>query len=89
MGLILFGLLAFIIFRGSLMMFMSLQGAVMFVFGALGLIYKLKDVGPVITAKMTIAPFMLPMAIFIPAIIGIIYQQQTSIAGAPPPPAKK
>lgn len=89
MGLILFGLLAFIIFRGSLMMYMSLQGAVMLVFGALGLIYKLKDVGPTITAKMTVAPFLLPMAIFIPAIIGIIYQQQTNPAGGAPPPGKK
>ncbi len=89
MGLILFGLLAFIIFRGSLMMYMSLQGSVMLVFGALGLIYKLKDVGPALTAKMTVAPFLLPMAIFIPAIVGIIYQQQTNPAGGPPPPAKK
>jgi hypothetical protein len=88
MGLILFGLLAFIIFRGSLMMYMSLQGAVMFVFGALGLIYKLKDVGPVITAKMNVAPFLLPMAIFIPAIVGIIYQQQTTAPAGGPPPKK-
>jgi hypothetical protein len=88
MGLILFGLLAFIIFRGSLMMYMSLQGAVMLVFGSLGLIYKLKDVGPAVTAKMTVAPFLLPMAIFIPAIVGIIYQQQTNPEAGPPPGKK-
>ena len=88
MGLILFGLLAFIVFRESLMMYMSLQGSVMLVFGILGLIYKLNDVGPVITNKATVTPFLLPLAIFIPAIIGIIYQQQTTPI-APPggPPA--
>jgi hypothetical protein len=86
MGLILFGLLAFIIFRESLMMYMSLQGSVMLVFGILGLIYKLNDVGRVITEKTSVAPFLLPMAIFIPAIVGIIFQQQTTAvpAGGPP-----
>jgi hypothetical protein len=89
MGLILFGLLAFIIFRGSLMMYMSLQGAVMLVFGVLGLIYKLNDVGPAITSKMTVAPFLLPMAIFIPAIVGIIFQQQMNPVMGPQPAPKK
>jgi hypothetical protein len=96
MGLILFGLLCFIIFRESLMMYMSLQGAVMVVFGALGLIYKMNEVGPVLTEKFNVTPFLLPMAIFIPAIVGIIYQQQTTMdlagvggASAPPPPPPK
>ncbi len=92
MGLILFGLLSFIIFRESLMTYMSLQGAVMIVFGSLGLIYKMNEVGPILTEKLNVTPFLLPMAIFIPAVVGIIYQQQTTAApegGPPPPPAKK
>jgi hypothetical protein len=74
-GLILFGLLSFIIFRGSVMMYMSLQGSVMLIFGILGLIYKYQDVAPQVTESMTLKPFLLPVAIFVPAVLGLIYQQ--------------
>ena len=74
-GIVLFGLLSFIIFRGSITMYMSLQGSVMLVFGILGMVYKYQEVAPKITHAMTIKPFLLPMAIIIPAIIGILYQQ--------------
>lgn len=80
-GLILFGLLSFIVFRGSVMMYTSLQGSVMLVFGILGLIYKYQSVGPVLTDKMTLKPFLLPLTIFLPCLLGIIYQQ-TQFAGA-------
>ena len=69
------GLLSFIIFRGSVMMYMSLQGAVMFIFGALALLLKYPDVGKQIADHMASKPFILPAAIFIPATIGLIYQQ--------------
>jgi hypothetical protein len=74
-GIVLFGLLSFILFRGSITMYMSLQGSVMLVFGILGMVYKYQEIAPKITHAMTIKPFLLPMAIFIPAIIGILYQQ--------------
>ena len=74
-GLVFFGMLSFILFRGSIMMYMSLQGAVMLVFGVLGLVYKYQDLAPQITNGMTARPIILPMAIFIPAILGLIYQQ--------------
>lgn len=81
-GIVLFGLLSFIIFRGSITMYMSLQGSVMLVFGILGMVYKYQEVAPKITHAMTIKPFLLPMSIIIPAIIGILYQQAHA-AGAP------
>ncbi|HMB95126.1 MAG TPA: hypothetical protein VKK61_03725 [Tepidisphaeraceae bacterium] len=74
MGLIAFGLLSFILFRVSVMMFTSLQGSVMLIFGILGLIYKYKDAAPKVTENMTIKPFLLPLAIFVPAILGLVYQ---------------
>ena len=74
-GLVLFGLLSFILFRGSVMMYMSLQGSVMLIFGILGLIYKYQDIAPKVTENMTLKPFLLPVAIFIPAVLGLIYQQ--------------
>jgi hypothetical protein len=74
-GLIFFGMLSFIIFRGSVMVYMSLQGSVMLVFGILGLIYKYQSLAPRITDGLTLKPFILPAAIFIPALFGLIYQQ--------------
>jgi hypothetical protein len=75
MGLIFFGMLSFLLFRGSVMMFTSLQGSVMLVFGLLGLIYKYQDMGPRLNASLSDKSFLLPLAIFVPATIGLIYQQ--------------
>jgi len=74
-GLVGFGMLSFILFRGSIMMFTSLQGAVMLVFGILGLVYKYQGLAPSITENIMFKPFILPAVIFIPAILGLIYQQ--------------
>jgi hypothetical protein len=81
-GLILFGLLSFILFRGSVTMYMSLQGAAMLIFGLLGMVDKYEQVAPKITSAMTMKPFLLPMAIIIPAIIGMLYQQSDGASAA-------
>lgn len=85
-GLILFGLLSFILFRGSVTMYMSLQGAAMLIFGVLGMLDKYDQIAPKLTSTMAMKPFLLPMAIIIPAIIGMLYQQSD---GGAPAPAKK
>jgi hypothetical protein len=85
MGLITCGLLCFIVFKGSVMTYTSLQGSVMLIFGLLGLVYNYKPVAEAITRGLTVKPFLLPLAIFIPTVLGLLYQQ-TSCS---PPPAKK
>jgi len=75
MGLIFFGMLSFIIFRGSVIMYTALQGGVMLIFGALGLIYKYPSMATAISDGMAAKPYFLPAAIFIPAIFGLVYQQ--------------
>ena len=89
MGLIFFGMLSFMIFRGSIMMFMSLQGSVMLVFGLLGLIYKYQELGPKVTEGLNSKAFILPMIIFIPATLGLIWQQTHYGAPAAPSAPKK
>jgi hypothetical protein len=89
MGLIGFGMLSFILFRGSLMMYTSLQGSVMLVFGLLGLIFKYQNLAPKIIASLTTQPIVLPLSIFIPTVLGLIYQQTqfgaaSAAAGGPP-----
>ena len=87
-GLVGFGLLSFILFKASVMMYTSLQGSVMLIFGILGLVYKYQDIAPKLTESMTLKPFLLPVSIFIPALLGLIYQQ-TQFAGAEGATAKK
>ena len=85
MGLIAFGMLSFILFRGSIMMYTSLQGSVMLVFGLLGLIFKYQSVSPKLLASLTSQPIVLPLSIFIPTVLGLIYQQTQFGAAAAPP----
>lgn len=88
-GLILFGMLSLIIFRGSLIVYTSLQGAVMLVFGILGLVYKYQSVAPDVTDWFAKRNFLLPMVVLIPMVIGLLFQQSMFPAGAAPAPAKK
>jgi hypothetical protein len=89
MGLIFFGMLSFLLFRGSIMMFTSLQGAVMLIFGLLGLIYKYQEFAPKVNDNLMQRQFLLPLFIFIPATLGLIYQQTQYPGGAPAAAAKK
>ena len=82
-GLVLFGLLSFIIFRGSVTMYMSLQGAAMLTLGAIGMLCKYDQIAPKLTHAMSLRPFLMPMAVIIPAIIGMLYQQSDGSAAMP------
>jgi hypothetical protein len=88
MGLIACGLFCFILFRGSVMAYMSLQGSIMLVFGILGLLYKYQDIGPKITNGLQAKTFILPMAVFIPTVIGLLYQQSSNKPAPAGPPKK-
>ena len=81
-GLITFGLLSFILFKTSVMMFTSLQGAVMLTFGVLGLVFKYQSIAPQVIQHLQVKPFLLPLAIFIPTMLGLIYQQHQASEAA-------
>jgi hypothetical protein len=81
-GMVGFGMLSFILFRGSVMMYTSLQGSVMLIFGVLGLIFKYQSIAPTLNENMTVKPFILPIAIFIPMLVGLVYQQSNGSPAA-------
>lgn len=85
-GLIFFGMLSMILFRGSVILYTSLQGSVMLVFGILALLYKYQSIVPDVTDVFAKRAFILPTVVLIPALVGLLYQQSMYPG---PVPAKK
>jgi hypothetical protein len=83
MGLIFFALLTFIVFRGCVMTYMALQGAAMLIFGLLALIFKYDGMPPRVHYCMHCKPFLLPLMIFIPTVLGVLFQNHQP-SGPPP-----
>ena len=73
-GAVFLGMLAFSVFKGSVILFTSLQGATMLLFGVLGLLYKYPDLGPALDRALGGWPYAFPLAVFIPAVLGLLYQ---------------
>lgn len=87
-GLVACGLLCFILFRGCVMMYTSMQGAAMLFFGLLSLVFKYRDSVPKITSALAVRPFFVPMILFIATVVGMLYQQN-SLKPKPAAPVKK
>ena len=97
-GLVFFGLLSMILFRGCIMTFTSGQGAVMVVLGVLSLVFKYDEIAPSLANHLEVRPFVLPLTIFVPTLLGFVYQQTmfpkpkpAGVGGTPPaggPPKK-
>jgi hypothetical protein len=88
-GLVGFGLFSFILFRASIIMYTSLQGATMVVMGLLGLTFKYPELAQKVTSSLATQPLMFPIAVGVPVLLGLIYQQTHSTGESSPAPAKK
>ena len=88
-GLVLLGLLSFILFRECVITFTSLQGAVMLVFGILSVIFKYEQFGGSLSHAFQVKPFILPLTVFVATLVGFIYQKAMFPAELPPSPPKK
>jgi hypothetical protein len=82
-GLIFMGMLSMILFRGSVILYTSLQGSVMLVFGVLSLLYKYQSMAPDVTECFSKRAFFLPTVVLVPALLGLLYQQTMYPAAAP------
>jgi len=80
-GCVAFGMLSFIIFRGGVILYTSLQGGALLAAGFMAMADKYPSVGPQLAAHFTQDKFLLPTAIIIPAVIGLVFQHHMS--GAP------
>jgi hypothetical protein len=92
-GCVAFGMFSFIIFRGGIILYTSLQGGALLAVGMLALLEKY-SVGATVSEHLRSERFLFPTAIVVPAIIGLIFQHHMSGAapaggGAPKKPGGK
>lgn len=81
MGLIICGMLAFIVFDTSIMMFTAVAGATFAVIGGLALVMSFEPWRETISSTLIESSITIPLLVTVPAVIGIISQLNT------PPPA--
>lgn len=86
MGLLLFGLSAFILFELAVVMFTSFGGSTLLVFGMIALLLNVPQVKETVSNSLQADPLVVPLLVIVPAIIGLIFQQQAG--GLKKTPAK-
>lgn len=77
-GLILFGMLAFVLFKLSIVLFTSVSGATIAMLGVLALLLSYQPWQQSIVDGVTANQLVVPMLVFVPAIIGLILQETWS-----------
>jgi hypothetical protein len=88
-GLVGFGLFSFILFRASIIMYTSFQGAIMLAMGSLGMAFKYPDLAVKVSSSLSTQPFVLPLFVVLAVVLGLIYQQTHSPGDAGGPAGKR
>ncbi len=78
-------MLSFITVRSTVILATGIQGAAMLIAGALGMAYKYQSISDQLSSVVLDNRFVLPVAIAVPALIGVLYQHSSGNAQ----PAKK
>ncbi len=76
MGLILFGMLSFILFELSVVLFTSFSGSVLAVLGIIALLLQVPSWREAIGNALREHPMVVPLLVIVPAVIGLVIQQQ-------------
>jgi hypothetical protein len=74
-GLMLCGMLAFILFKLSIVLFTSVSGATIAVLGGLALLLSFEPWHDTIKSGLTASQLVVPLLVFVPAVIGLILQE--------------
>jgi hypothetical protein len=82
-GMVFFGMLSFLLFDMSVLVFMCGQGAAMLVFGLLGMAYKYPDIAQQIGHSLSGRPMALPIIISAAAATGWWWQRKHGKSPAP------
>lgn len=76
MGLIVLGLLSFILFELSVVVFTSISGSVLAVMGIIALLLQVPAWQGAVGDGIRANPLIVPMLVAVPAVIGLVLQQQ-------------
>ena len=88
-GLMLCGMLAFILFKLSVVLFTSVSGATVAVLGGLALLLSFDPWYETIKSGLTASQLVVPLLVFVPAVIGLILQESWPDTQAAPAPTAK
>ncbi len=75
-GLVVLGMLSFILFKTSVILFTSVQGAVMFVLGSAALLIKYSPWSTQVGNSLDHKPVLMPLLVTSIALLGLIWQHQ-------------
>lgn len=75
-GMVFFGMLSFILFDMSVLVFMCGQGAAMLVFGILGMAYKYPDIAQQVGHSFSVRPMLLPILVAGTGVAGWWWQRK-------------
>ena len=74
-GLITCGMLAFILFKLSIVLFTSVSGSLIAVLGILALLLSIESWSERVSEGLTANQLVIPLLVFVPAVIGLIMQE--------------
>lgn len=86
-GLMIFGMLAFIVFELSVVLFTSISGSMLAVIGSVALLLQLSPWQTAIAQNLSNKPLALPMIVLVPAIIAFVIQHHGGGLGQVKKPA--
>lgn len=75
LGLIVCGMLAFVLFKLSIVLFTSVSGATFAVLGAIALLLSFEPWRASVSEGLTASRMVVPLLVFVPALIGLILQE--------------
>ena len=78
LGLLIFGMLAFILFKLSVVWFTSVSGSTIAVMGVLALLLSFDPWRATVSSSLRSSHLVIPLLVFVPAMIGLILQQMHS-----------
>ena len=81
-GVIVLGMLSFILFKLCVVVFTSVSGSTLAVIGAIALLLQVPGINQNVQQSITAHPVVVPLLVLVPAIIGLIWQE-TQNTGAP------
>lgn len=74
-GLVMFGMLAFILFKLSVIVFTSVSGSTITVLGVIALLLHLPSVQDAVASSLAAHATTIPLLVLVPALIGLILQE--------------